>query len=194
MLRGMVFVDYLNFYISTRKLYDNKDAYLDYSKVFSDIYLESIYFNQIIHSKTVLFVPKPDKFMMQMENWQKYYEWIQSLKDNDYFEIIEGRYLSHPTDFSVPKDINIRSTYYLQEKGTDVNLATNLVSLAHHNSYDVAFVVSRDSDYIGLYQKVRSMGKLIVNVLVGNQRNDDIKQHLDETVRLDKSYFDEHQN
>ncbi len=192
MLRGMVFVDYLNFYVATRKLYGNQDAYINYSTVFSCIYRESEYYAQTDHLKTFLFAPKPDDFLMEMETWQKYYRWLLSLKETNYFDIIEGRYLSHPTDFSVPKDPEIRNTYYLEEKGTDVNLAANLISLAHYNSYDIAFVVSGDSDYLGTYQKVSTMGKLIVNVLIGNQRNETVKPYIDETISLDKEYFDNH--
>ena len=49
-----------------------------------------------------------------------------------------------------------------EEKGSDVNLATHLVHDAHMNRFDVAVVVSNDSDFLGPIKIVRdALGKKV---------------------------------
>jgi len=45
--------------------------------------------------------------------------------------------------------------YDPKEKGSDVNLAVHLVNDAWHDRYDVAFVLSNDSDLLGAIKIVR---------------------------------------
>lgn len=49
-----------------------------------------------------------------------------------------------------------------EEKGSDVNLATQLMNDAHKNAFDVAVVISNDSDLIGPIRIVREeLGKIV---------------------------------
>ena len=48
-----------------------------------------------------------------------------------------------------------------EEKGSDVNLAVHMVDDAHRDRYDLAIVVSNDSDLIGAVKAVREIGKLV---------------------------------
>lgn len=48
------------------------------------------------------------------------------------------------------------------QKGVDVLLATDLVNLAHTNAYDVAIVLSGDTDLIEAVKLVKSLGKTVI--------------------------------
>ena len=47
------------------------------------------------------------------------------------------------------------------EKGVDVALVTEMLSMASKNAYDVAILVSGDNDYIGAVEEIKSMGKRV---------------------------------
>lgn len=49
---------------------------------------------------------------------------------------------------------------YHREKETDVNLAVDLVDGAHRDRYDVALVISGDSDFVPAIERVRTVTKI----------------------------------
>ena len=50
---------------------------------------------------------------------------------------------------------------YPVEKGCDVNLAVDMMSMAYKNLYDVAILVSADGDFASACQCVKDLGKHI---------------------------------
>jgi uncharacterized LabA/DUF88 family protein len=61
-----------------------------------------------------------------------------------------------------------------EEKGTDVNLAVQLIIDLYENNFDVAMVISNDSDYLSALEKVRQKGK---GLFIINTRLDQLPQH-----------------
>jgi uncharacterized LabA/DUF88 family protein len=59
-------------------------------------------------------------------------------------------------DGTIGPTVEVRLT---EEKGSDVNLATHLVNDAHLNNFDVALVLSQDSDLLEPMRIVKAMGK-----------------------------------
>jgi uncharacterized LabA/DUF88 family protein len=55
------------------------------------------------------------------------------------------------------------------EKGTDVQLATDMITHNFKNNYDVAILVAGDSDYVGAVQAVKDNGKHVEIALFGKQ-------------------------
>lgn len=49
------------------------------------------------------------------------------------------------------------------EKGIDILLATDMVSLAFRNAYDTAILVSGDSDYVPVVKEIQELGKRVEN-------------------------------
>jgi len=47
------------------------------------------------------------------------------------------------------------------EKGVDVALTTEMLSLGFMNAYDIAILVSGDNDYVGAVQKLKDVGKIV---------------------------------
>ena len=190
MLRGMVFVDHMNFNIALQSYYKGLNMStpkLDYNVLFREV-VKLV--PDVDYLKTFIFAPKPDDFLMNDSYLKGYYMWVSGLGSAKYIDVIEGRYLARPTS-SVPNTMNIsdHSTYYKVEKGTDINLAVHALSKAHFNSYDVAFVMSADTDYISVYKLLKSIGKIVVVIGVTGQNLGKIIPEVDDYKFLDDAFF-----
>ena len=188
MLRGMIFIDHMNFDIALINLYRQQNSpapKLDYNKLFPAI---TRTVGNVDFLKAYIFVPKPDDFLMSDNNLRKYYEWVSGLKNSPFTEVIDGRYVSRPIN-NQTKDINDPTTYYKVEKGTDINLAIHALSKAFFDSYDVGFFVSADTDYIAIYEMLRRIGKIVVQVSVKGQYANKLKPFVDKQVLLKEEFF-----
>lgn len=192
MLRGMVFVDHMNFNIALGDYYSSlgkKAPNLDYNTIFRGVV--SLVPN-ISYTKATVFAPEPDSFLMNDPYLAGYYRWIQGMKNAKYLDVVEGRYIGRPVTDVASMNIADKSTYYKVEKGTDINLAIHAITKAYNNAYDVAFVVSADTDYISLYRQLKSIGKLVVTVAVKNQKLGKVIPEVDDYIILDESFFSQH--
>jgi uncharacterized LabA/DUF88 family protein len=189
MLRGMVFVDHMNFEIALRQYYSHQtlpNPRLDYNALFKELVL---LIPNVDLVKTFIFAPKPDEFLMNDIRLSGYYSWVAGLKNAPYLDVIEGSYIARPVSDDTRMDINDKTTYYKVEKGTDINLAVHAINKAFYNSFDIGFFLSADSDYITVYSVLKSIGKLTVVVAVKGQNINRLKQHVDNCIILDDSFF-----
>jgi uncharacterized LabA/DUF88 family protein len=80
-------------------------------------------------------------------------------------QVIYGHYLSHKVKARLAHPIPGQSAYVdiikTEEKGSDVNLAVHLLNDAHLNLFDVAVVISNDSDLLTSISMVRALGKKV---------------------------------
>lgn len=87
--------------------------------------------------------------------------YLRALGTIPHLEVVFGHFLSHETtvvEFPVasrPRFVRVLKT---EEKGSDVNLAAHLLDDAHRARFDVAVVVTNDSDLLLPIQMVRAMG------------------------------------
>ena len=80
-----------------------------------------------------------DKLAEQQLYWR-------ALRTNKNLEIIEGYFLTHKImakEVGTNKRVKI---YKTEEKGTDVNIATHMMDDAHKKNFDVAILITNDSD------------------------------------------------
>ncbi len=75
------------------------------------------------------------------------------------------------------------------EKGIDIMLATDLICLAWSNLYDVAILVSGDSDFTYAVQAVKNLGKHMEVAYFENVVSRDLLDVADNRHLLDKSFF-----
>lgn len=162
MHKVMVFIDYQNFNINLKEHFKRERKEfrsIDYRTLGRSI-------NELIQldsevMKTYVFAYKPCKDLMQLESYKKYYDWLEKLKKAKYLEVIEGRQEIR-TFRNVVFDINDPETYTTIEKETDINLATHMVAKGFQNAYDIAILVSGDTDYTSVIQTLHNLGKIIV--------------------------------
>ena len=86
-------------------------------------------------------------------------------------------------------DINKKNTYYKVEKGTDINMAVNIITKAFHNSYDTAILITGDRDYAMVLEQLKIIGKLSVISAVKGQNISSIKQYADGSFIMDDTFF-----
>jgi len=188
MSRTMVFIDHMNFQIALASLYSPEPApRLDYNELPRQIVASA---NAGELMKTILFIPKPDDFLMQDEGLEKYYTWAAGMKVQRNFDVVEGAHRARPTRPDVQMNIRDNDTYYKVEKGTDVNIAIYALRMAFFNAYDTAVFISGDTDYLPIYDTLRVMGKLVVVAVVKGQYIGRLIPCVDGFINLDRSFFE----
>lgn len=75
------------------------------------------------------------------------------------------------------------------EKGVDIMLATDLLTFAWNDFYDVAVLVSGDSDFTYALQAVKNMGKHVEVAYFESGVSKDLLDVADDRHLLDKSFF-----
>ena len=188
MARTMVFIDHMNFQIALSSLYSPESPpRLDYNELPRQIVAVA---NAGELMKTILFIPKPDDFLMQDEGLEKYYLWAAGMKVQRNFDVVEGSHMARPTRSDVPMNIRDSDTYYKVEKGTDVNISIYALRMAFFNAYDTAVFVSGDTDYLPIYDTLRVMGKLVVIAVVKGQYIGRLIPCVDGFINLDRDFFE----
>ena len=169
----MVFIDFENFNIAVMGYYkkNNEPApKLDYNKIPKEIVSMLPGNNELV--KTFLCAPKPDDFLMKDARRKSTYDWINGLKNQKYFTVLEGQHIARPVAGKT-MDINDPGSYYVEEKGTDINLGAHLITKGFLNAYDAAVIVSGDSDYIPVLNILNTIGK--VTIVAGVQGQNMLK-------------------
>jgi uncharacterized LabA/DUF88 family protein len=94
---------------------------------------------------------------------------LRALRTNPKIEITYGHFLEHEVSMPIADPIPGGNRYArvikTEEKGSDVNLAAHMVNDGHQKKYEVAIVVSNDSDLAEPIRIVRQDLKLPVGVL-----------------------------
>ncbi|HRN17979.1 MAG: NYN domain-containing protein [Trueperaceae bacterium] len=72
------------------------------------------------------------------------------------------------------------------EKGIDVAIAVEALSLAYQNAYDTALIVSGDGDYVELVEAVKRLGKHVEAAMFRNQSAGSLLEHVDLFQNLDE--------
>ncbi len=190
MLRTMVFIDFQNFDISYNDYCNRSHIFkksIDYcllSKQLNDVLQLS---SQVI--KTYLFASKPCDQLLTLDSYKKQYEWLCKLKQSNYFEVIEGQQVIRSVD-GVDFNINDFKTYTTLEKGTDVNVAVQMLSKGFQNTYDIAILVSGDTDYIPVVESLHNLGKIVVLATLPHQKIEKYKTIIDRHIPIYPNIID----
>lgn len=193
MKKVMVFIDFENFNIAVMNYYrtlGTQAAKLDYNKIPEEIVNLLPGQNELV--KTFLCAPKPDDFLMNDQRRKNTYSWINGLKNQKYFTVLEGQHVARPVSGFTYQTMDIANpaSYYVVEKGTDINMAVHMIAKGFLNAYDTAVIVSGDSDYIPVLNILNTIGKVTVAVGVHGQNISKLRSLADDTIILDKAYFD----
>jgi len=75
------------------------------------------------------------------------------------------------------------------EKGVDILIATDMISLAFENSYDTAVLVSGDSDFVPVVEKIQELGKRVENAAFKKISSYELRRMCDEFILLDNMKY-----
>jgi uncharacterized LabA/DUF88 family protein len=140
-MRASVYIDGYNFYYGCIK--GTRYRWLDFSKLCkillpNDDITSIKYFTALVHPRPT----DPEKLWRQ----QLY---LRALKTIPNMEIILGSFLSHEVTMPrAPAGTGYAKVIKTQEKGSDVNLATHLLLDVFRDAYELAVIVSNDSDLL----------------------------------------------
>jgi uncharacterized LabA/DUF88 family protein len=148
--RIMIFIDGSNLYHNLKT--HNLNTRIDFKK-FSDLicagrkHIRTYYYNT------------PIKQADDPAEYRRQQLFFDGLRRTPYLELKLGYFLK-----KTKKCENCGHTLsYPVEKGCDVNLAVDMMSMAYKNLYDVAILVSSDGDFASACQCVKDLGKHIEN-------------------------------
>lgn len=165
--RAMVFVDAMNLYesLGALRLNPNVDYYkfaLKLAETHRRLIRCHVYTGAYDQSR------EPAKYTAQV----RYFNRVQTMS----FVMLKTRPLI------------LRAGTYIQ-KGVDTLLATDMVSMAFLNHYDIAFLVSGDGDLAPAVEAVKAAGKQAVVAAFPRSRSTAIGQAADQEVILNQGYM-----
>jgi hypothetical protein len=77
-----------------------------------------------------------------------------------------------------------------RSKAVDITLATDMLSHAHRDNYDVAFLFAGDGDYVPLVEEVQRLGKVVyVAFFKGSGLSNDLELASDTFLYFDGFFF-----
>src|SRR4030043_1858953 len=164
--RVAIFIDGSNLYHGLRSNFGRYNInFADFANklCFSRRLVRTYYYNVLQDS-----VQRPDASREQQE-------FLATLRQTPYLEVRLG---STKLTQGIPV-----------EKGIDIMLATDLLYFAWNNSYDVAVLVSGDSDFAYALQAVKNMGKHVEVAYFENVVSKDLLDIADNRHLLDRNYF-----
>ena len=164
MERVSIFIDGSNLYHGLKSAFDRTD--LDFQlfvdRVVSDRQLIRTYY----YNATVPTNREPERARHQQG-------FFASLRHIPYFDIRLGR-------------LEPRGDTFV-EKGVDIAIAVDMLSMAMHNAYDTAILVSSDGDFAKAIRAVCDTGKHVEVVCF--QRAYHLKQAADRAIELTETFL-----
>lgn len=145
----IVFIDGGNFYFKLKEMsqkLDRRYSLLDFR--FKDFCKWLTGENELVEIRYYLGAMKREnnneKSEIMYANQQKLFRKLQ----NQNISIILGQLIRHPD-----------KTYH--EKGVDVRLAVEMIRFAREDKYDIAYLISSDTDLVPAVEEVRAFGKMV---------------------------------
>jgi uncharacterized LabA/DUF88 family protein len=163
----MIFIDGSNMYHSLKAYFKRTDIDLGCfsNKILDKSRLVRMYYYNAVVGK----VEEPERFKDQ----EKFFKSVAAIP---YTELRLGRLVyTNQWPNSPPF-----------EKGVDVQLATDMITHAFKNNYDVAILVAGDNDFVGALQAVKDNGKHVEVALFGLERTSrQLREVADRVIALD---------
>ena len=160
-MKAFVYVDGFNLYYGSVK--DTPHKWLNIHRMCELLLPKNLiigikYFTAKIH-------PRPDNPQKHIRQ-QVYWRALNTLPD---FEIIEGHYSEHPKWMRLanpkPGQPKYAEVIRTEEKGSDVNLAVHMLHDGYQGKYELAVIVSNDSDLLSAIKIVQNELKLKAGIL-----------------------------
>ncbi len=167
--RANVYVDGFNLYYGCLK--GSKYKWLDLAKLSSHLLKENYEVSKIYYCTAKVVDFKRDGVATR----QGFY--LNALRSLGNLEVIFGKfkkrqksvYIDPPLDVLLQTGVSgakpVKKSVFkgesFEEKGTDVNLATQLLIDLYENNFDTALIISNDTDYKMAVHQVRKKGKKI---------------------------------
>ncbi len=165
MKKAIVYIDGFNLYYGIKSLKDAKLKWLNIQEL-SESFVDSD--TELVGVKYFTSTIKGNDKSKCIH--QKIY--LDALSTLDKTSIIKGHFFSK--GFNCRKCNHYNQTF--EEKKTDVSIACELLADTYEDKFDVAFVVSGDSDLVPPVEKAREKGKTIIVAFPPNRKSVELKK------------------
>jgi hypothetical protein len=165
-LKTIVYIDAFNFYFGAVK--GTPFKWLDFGKLCSLLLPQ----NQIVAIKyfTALVRPQPHDPLQPIRQ-QVYWRALRTIPN---FSIHEGHFLVHTVSMPLARPPvtghRFAEVIKVEEKGSDVNLATHLLCDGFRNHFDVAVLLTGDSDLVAPLRVVKEEIRKPIGVINPQRR------------------------
>ena len=164
--RVAIFIDGSNLYHALRGTFGRTN--LNFAEFTKKLCLSRRLFRTYYYNVSQDAVQRPDAYREQQE-------FLSTLRNTPYLEVRLG-------DTKLAQGIPV-------EKGIDIMLATDLLYFAWNDAYDVAILVSGDSDFAYALQAVKNMGKHVEVAYFESGVSKDLLNVSDNRYLLDRQFF-----
>ena len=174
MERVCIFVDGSNLHHGLKKQKKDPTFWIDYHKLFREL-LEKRELMQIYYYSAPL-----DRTHYGEDSYRGQQKFFANLKRNSKLTLKLGR---------LEKRITSGVTTFV-EKGVDVNIAVDMISLAYDNRYDTAILVSGDGDFASAIAAVQKHNKIVEVASTPARKAYHLQQVCNRFVSIDQSMLD----
>jgi uncharacterized LabA/DUF88 family protein len=124
------------------------------------------------------------------DTYAKQQRFFERLRKTRAIELVLGRNEPRRENITCPRCGEVSTHRRHVEKETDVSLATDLVVGAHADRYDVAMLVTGDTDYVHAIEAVQATGRKVIWCHFPSQAHTDrLRQVCDGQVLLDEKFL-----
>lgn len=173
--RAIVYIDGFNLYYRLRE-YGQKYKWLDLQKLAENF----------VNNDTELVEVKFFTARLNGDTEQKYRQniYLDALKKQcSKVTIIEGY-------FAKSRKCKFCDAKGNEEKQTDVNIACEILSDCYENNFDIAYLISGDSDLVTPVKKVVSYGRVIIIINAkSNRKIDELSKTATNTLYINKVHL-----
>jgi uncharacterized LabA/DUF88 family protein len=162
MPKTIVYIDGFNFYYGCIK--GTPHRWLDLFR-FCQVMLPR---NDIVRVKYFTALVKPTSKDTSKQIRQQSY--LRALRTIPQIQVFLGSFQAHPVRRPLVNGSGVVEVMDMKEKGSDVNLATELLVDGFQQAYEVAVVISNDSDLVAPVRAVRAHLRKAVGIINPHQR------------------------
>ena len=184
MKKGMIFIDGSNVFYDWKKATTGKQLdiqkYIELvKKKYKDVdFIRTYYFTSLTSTNG---------------------NFLQQINKIPYTQVVTGR-LQNKTikidtraGMKCPKcSEDITGTFTTQvDKGTDVNIAVEMLKHAYNKAYDIAILISRDADFAGVVKIIKDLGQNVELILFEDSKGDaqELSEIVDNITLIEKSEY-----
>ncbi len=125
---------------------------------------------------------------------------LQRINRIPYCQVVKGRLqekvftLNHKSGITCAKcgePVTSGTIKTHTDKGTDVNIAVEMLKHAYNKAYDLAVLISRDADFVGVVKIIKNLGCNVDLVLFESERGnaEELTDNVDSVVLIENSEY-----
>lgn len=178
--RVVIFIDGSNFYHGLRENHGKNNVNFEKlaQKLSNDRKLiRTYYYNAPVDQSE-----DPEKYKKQ----QKFFSFLDQVP---YFETSLGRLARRERINTCSKCKNKERIIIHNEKGIDVSIAVDMLTMAVKNIYDTAILISGDGDFDKAIKGVKDLGKHVENAYFNKGHSRQLMKICDRFINIDASFL-----